>query len=207
MARSMPPRSNRATSRSTSRINSAALRLMNEPPRPLLVLEPVFGCRKRKLEKHEQRPAGLGRYGGGDRRRPVGLLRPPGLVRSPSVRRLIESLCARNQILGSLPRSCGVSGDRYGTSLFIRFPVLGVGCPLWPWCHSGRQDYPTTGRQLGRPPSRQWARTRLPRCKMRGTPRYVNAGNRCSFISELPAGPAVVPPINGSVGAVGRRTF
>jgi hypothetical protein len=26
-----------------------------------------------------------------------------------------------------------------------------------------------------------------------------------SFISELPAGPAVVPAINGSVGAVGRR--
>jgi len=52
------PRSNRATSRSTSRINSAALRLMNEPPRPLLVMEPVFGCvEKRKLEKHEQRPA------------------------------------------------------------------------------------------------------------------------------------------------------
>src|SRR5208282_960665 len=41
--------------------------------------------------------------------------------------------------------------------------------------------------------------------KIGGTPPYVNAGNRCSFISELPAGPAVVPPINGSVGAVGRR--
>jgi hypothetical protein len=33
----------------------------------------------------------------------------------------------------------------------------------------------------------------------------VNAGNRCNFIRELPAGPAVFPPINGSVGAVGRR--
>jgi hypothetical protein len=32
---------------------------------------------------------------------------------------------------------------------------------------------------------------------------YVNAGNRCTFIRELPAGPAVAPPINGSVGAGG----
>jgi hypothetical protein len=55
-------------------------------------------------------------------------------------------------------------------------------------------------------PRRDWVKTRLSRCKISGTPSYVNTGNRCSFISELPAGPAVVPPINGSVGAVG-RTF
>ena len=30
---------------------------------------------------------------------------------------------------------------------------------------------------------------------------------RCSVVGELPAGPAVVPPINGSVGAVGERAF
>jgi hypothetical protein len=91
-----------------------------------------------------------------------------------------------------------------------------------PWCvwrgHRGRHPKPITraadwGQRCGgrstpdsgprrRPgwlPAR--AKTRLPRCKIRGTPPYVNAGNRCSFISELPAGPAVVPPINGSVGA------
>jgi hypothetical protein len=36
---------------------------------------------------------------------------------------------------------------------------------------------------------------------------YVNAGNRGSFVRELPAGPAVVPPINGSVCAVGRQVL
>jgi hypothetical protein len=41
----------------------------------------------------------------------------------------------------------------------------------------------------------------------RNAPLYVNAGLRCNFIWELPAGPAVVPPINGSVCAVGGRAF
>jgi hypothetical protein len=35
-------------------------------------------------------------------------------------------------------------------------------------------------------------------CKIRGTPPYANASNRCNFIRELPAGDAVVPAINGS---------
>jgi hypothetical protein len=64
-----------------------------------------------------------------------------------------------------------------------------------------------TGRRGRRGWIRRWARSRLPRRKISGTPPYVNAANRCNFIRELPAGPAVVPPINGSVGAVGRRTF
>jgi Tripartite tricarboxylate transporter family receptor len=34
-----------------------------------------------------------------------------------------------------------------------------------------------------------------------------HTGNRYILIIELPAGPAVVPPINGSVGAVGGRAF
>ena len=38
------------------------------------------------------------------------------------------------------------------------------------------------------------------------TPSYVNAGKCCNFLRELPAGPAVAPPINGSVCAVGGRT-
>jgi hypothetical protein len=32
---------------------------------------------------------------------------------------------------------------------------------------------------------------------------FQHIGNRCSFVGELPAGPAVVLPINGSVDAVG----
>jgi hypothetical protein len=40
-----------------------------------------------------------------------------------------------------------------------------------------------------------------------GIPSYVNAGSRCNVLRELPAGHAVVPPINGSVCAVGGRTF
>jgi hypothetical protein len=35
----------------------------------------------------------------------------------------------------------------------------------------------------------------------------ARAVNRCSFVGELPAGPAVVPPINGSVDAVGGQAF
>jgi hypothetical protein len=38
-------------------------------------------------------------------------------------------------------------------------------------------------------------------------PSYVDTGNRRNFLRELPAGPAVVPPINGGVCADGRRTF
>jgi hypothetical protein len=38
-------------------------------------------------------------------------------------------------------------------------------------------------------------------------PSYVNTGNRRNFLRELPAGPAVVPLINGGICADGRRTF
>jgi hypothetical protein len=40
-----------------------------------------------------------------------------------------------------------------------------IGCQaLWPWCHSGGRTTPITGRQLGRPPSRQWATSGLMHC-------------------------------------------
>ena len=55
-----------------------------------------------------------------------------------------------NDSWGSLPRSPW------------RFWILGVGCPLWPWCYSGGRTTPTTGRQLGRPSSPLWAITGLP---------------------------------------------
>jgi hypothetical protein len=52
-------------------------------------------------------------------------------------------------------------------------------------------NLPATDMPL-RGPRQQRAITRLLRCKSGGTSPYVNAGNRCSLISELPAGPAVV---------------
>jgi hypothetical protein len=55
--------------------------------------------------------------------------------------------------------------------------------------------------------SSRWATSRPPRCKTSGTPSYVNAGHCCKFPRELPAGPAVVQPVNGSVCAGGRRIF
>ena len=36
---------------------------------------------------------------------------------------------------------------------------------------------------------------------------FQRIGNRCSFVGELLAGHAVVPPINGSVDAVGGQAF
>ena len=36
---------------------------------------------------------------------------------------------------------------------------------------------------------------------------FQHIGNRCSFIGELPAGPAVVLQIKGSVDAVGGQAF
>jgi hypothetical protein len=79
---------------------------------------------------------------------------PPGHVRKRSLRLSTALL--------------GVSGDRYGISPFYNRPQresLGIGCPLWPPCHSGGRTTPITGRQLRRLPSRQWAKSRLSRCK------------------------------------------
>jgi hypothetical protein len=50
------------------------------------------------------------------------------------------------------------------------------------------------------------ARTR-PAMQNKSNASYVNAGNRCNFFRELPAGPAVVLPINGSVSAGGRQVL
>jgi hypothetical protein len=36
---------------------------------------------------------------------------------------------------------------------------------------------------------------------------FARAVNRCSFVGELPAGPAVILPINASVDAVGGQAF
>jgi hypothetical protein len=41
----------------------------------------------------------------------------------------------------------------------------------------------------------------------RSLPPFQTLNQIGNVITELPAGPAVVPPINGSVCAVGRRTF
>jgi hypothetical protein len=59
---------------------------------------------------------------------------------------------------------------------------------------------PGTGRRCGRPWLRKWARAAH-------NPSSRNTGNRCSLIRELPAGRAAVPPISGSVGAIGARAF
>jgi hypothetical protein len=72
---------------------------------------------------------------------------PTGLVRSPPVRPPEPgALCC-------------------GPGVIAPAAVRGIGCPLWPWCHSGDRTTPTTCRQLGRPPSPRWATSRLPRCK------------------------------------------
>src|SRR5450755_4083149 len=79
--------------------------------------------------------------------------------------------------------------------------LVGVGCPLWPWCYSGGRTTPITGRQLGRPPTRQWARCghRAPLSEAR------EIGVR--FNHEPPTGCAEVLSINGSVGAHGGSAF
>jgi hypothetical protein len=71
-------------------------------------------------------------------------------ARSPSVRPLEpRALCRGPRVIA--PRGA----------------VRGIGCPLWPWRHSSGRTTPTTGRQLGRPPSRQRGTSCLPHCKKR----------------------------------------
>ena len=62
-------------------------------------------------------------------------------------------------------------------------------------CIRDRVNAPVGGRCI----------TAVPRDRPPVRAAYVNAGNRCNFVPELPAGRAVVLPINGSVCAVGRQ--
>jgi hypothetical protein len=87
--------------------------------------------------------------------------RPPGLVRSSSVRRHRASCRGchqkRNRILDPL----GVSGDRYGNSLSIIAPAGDPGhrlAHLWPWCHSGGRTTPITEPTGQRPWPPRWAK-------------------------------------------------
>jgi hypothetical protein len=54
----------------------------------------------------------------------------------------------------------GVSEVATGSPFAPSVRFMGIGCPLWPWCHSGGRTTPISGRQLGRPPSRLWAKER-----------------------------------------------
>jgi hypothetical protein len=57
----------------------------------------------------------------------------------------------RNRILGlSTAVLGGFCGQLPGRE------ILGIACPLWPWSYSGGRTTPISGRQPGRPPSRQW---------------------------------------------------
>jgi hypothetical protein len=97
-------------------------------------------------------------------------------VRCLSIYRYALGLCFGQ--VGPVPQHCGRArrcGHRsaWGPPAAVLCSLLpaavrGIGCPLWPWCYSGGRTTPRTGRQLGRPPSRQWARTCRLRCKKIG---------------------------------------
>jgi hypothetical protein len=88
-------------------------------------------------------------------------------VRGLTVCRYALCLCLGQ--IGPVPQHCG-GARRCGHgawgplavlgSLLPQRQILGVGCPLWPWCYSGGRTTPISGRQLGRPPSRLWATER-----------------------------------------------
>jgi hypothetical protein len=66
---------------------------------------------------------------------------------------------------------------------------VGVGCPLRPRCYNGGRTTPISGRQLGRPRSRQWAKSRREQVQQISancscSPPSTHAENRCNFSSS-----------------------
>jgi hypothetical protein len=98
-----------------------------------------------KLTEPNSRPARLSRFG-----------RPFQNVAGQDGWQLARRLCQISRRVEQVFGPSRSQGRRWGSGAAGAWGVRGIGRPMWPWCHSGGRTTPISGRQPGRPPSRQW---------------------------------------------------